>query len=157
MPAASCVPASNFSGTGAQTASCSVHRVDHLAAGEEGFCLVEQLGAPPEHAHTHGAERPCGPEKARKSAPMARTSTGMCGIDLRGVHHKVATVGVYSGGQLLKWQAAAKDVGDVSGRHDLGARADLGRDLGVGELARLGGVEVDELGPRPHGTLAARG
>ena len=80
MPAASWVPASNFSGTGAQTAPCSV---------------TESIISPPvrngrERSSSsilpHSTPTPMGPsalwaEKAKKSAPSSATSTAMCGTD----------------------------------------------------------------------------
>ena len=80
MPAASCVPASNFSGTGAQVASCSVTESIISPPVSMGGMASSRSCLP------HSTPMPMGPsalwaEKARKSAPSARTSTAMWGTD----------------------------------------------------------------------------
>ena len=80
MPAASCVPASNFSGTGAQVASCSVTESIISPPVRNGGMALSSSSRPHSTPMPNGPNSLCA-EKAKKSAPMACTSTWMCGVD----------------------------------------------------------------------------
>ena len=73
------VPASNLAGQLGGREAVEAHVGDHVAAAEERRHGLEQLLAAPQHADARWARTSCGPEKARKSAPMACTSVGMWG------------------------------------------------------------------------------
>ena len=77
------------------------HGVDHLAAREAWAAWRRAASCLP-----HSTPMPMGPsalwaEKARKSAPSARTSTAMCGHGLGAVDHHVAALRVHGRGDLL--------------------------------------------------------
>ena len=65
---------------------------------------------------------------------------------LRAVDDQVAAVLVHELAEVLDWVLDAQHVGDLSHGQDLGLGTHLGKNLLGGELAGLGGVEVDELG-----------
>ena len=65
---------------------------------------------------------------------------------LRAVDDQVAAVLVHELAKVLDRVLDAQHVGDLSHGQDLGLGTHLGKNLLGGELAGLGGVEVDELG-----------
>lgn len=144
MPAASCVPASNF-GDGRPDSVLLGDRIDHLAAGKHGRHGVEQVHLAPQHADTHGAHglvRAKGKEVGAQIGHIDRHVRQR----LRTVDDQVAAILVHELAEVLDWVLDAQHVGDLSHGQDLGLGTHLGKNLLGGELAGLGGVEVDELG-----------
>ena len=80
MPAASCVPASNFSGTGAHTApSCVTDEIISPPVRNGG--MASSRSSLPHSTPTPKVPSALCAENAKKSAPSFRTSTGRCGTD----------------------------------------------------------------------------
>ena len=137
MPAASCVPASNFPGYG----------LDHLAAGKEGRHRVEQFVFAPQHAHAEGAK-----ELVRRERQEVAADFGYVDLHVRHrlgtVDHEVAALLMHAATEFLDGVFDAQNIGHVHARENLRLRADFrihffGRDNAV-----LVGVEVHELRAR---------
>ena len=120
-------------------------RVDHLAAGEHGRHGVEQVHLAPQHADAHGAHglvRAKGKEVGSQIGHVDRHVRQR----LRAVDDQIAAVLVHELAEVLDRILDAQDVGDLTHGQNLGLGTHLGKNLLGGELAGLGGVEVDELG-----------
>ena len=120
-------------------------RVDHFAAGEHGRHGVEQVHLAPQHADAHGAHglvRAKGKEVGAQVGHVDRHVRQR----LRTVDDQVAAVLVHEFAEVLDRVLDAQHVGDLAHGQDLGLGTNLGKNFLGGELAGLGGVEVDELG-----------
>ena len=120
-------------------------RIDHLAAGEHGRHGVEQVHLAPQHADAHGAHglvRAKGKEVGAQVGHIDRHVRQR----LRAVDDQIAAVFVHELAEILDRVLDAQDVRDLAHGQNLGLGANLGKHFLGGELAGLGGVEVDELG-----------
>ena len=120
-------------------------RVDHLAAGKHGRHGVEQVHLAPQHADAHGAHglvRAKGKEVGSQVGHIDRhVWQRLCAVD-----DQIAAVLVYELAEVLDRVLDAQHVRDLTHGQDLGLGAHLGQNLLGGELAGLGGVEIDEFG-----------
>ena len=120
-------------------------RIDHLAAGEHGRHGIEQVHLAPQHADAHGTHGLVRAKSKEVGAQIGHVDRHVR-QRLRTVDDQVAAVLVHELAEVLDWVLDAQHVGDLSHGQDLGLGTHLGKNLLGGELAGLGGVEVDELG-----------
>ena len=121
------------------------NRVDHLTAGKHGRHGVEQVHLAPQHADAHGAHglvRTKGKEVGAQVGHIDRHVRQR----LRAVDDQIAAVLVDELAEVLDRVLDAQHVRNLTHGQDLGLGTNLGKNLLGGELAGLGGVEVDELG-----------
>ena len=120
-------------------------RIDHLAASEHGRHGVEQVHLAPQHADAHGAHglvRAKGKEVGSQVGHIDRHVRQR----LRAVDDQIAAVLVDELAEVLDRVLDAQHVRNLTHGQNFGLGTNLGKNLLGGELAGLGGVEVDELG-----------
>ena len=116
-------PASNFSGTGAQVASCSVTLSIVLAAGKEGRHGVEQF------VSLHSTPMPKGPKSQCRKRQEVAADFGYVDLHVRHrlgtVDHEVAALLMHAATEFLDGVFDAQNVGHMHARKNLRLSTDF--------------------------------